>query len=105
MPRLARRHKVISIRVSGEEFDHLQRLCLTKGADSISELSRRAIRLFLLQENKYDTAELESRVSEMQVRIAALDQEVARVAHIIGLGRLETALQPEQMSQQAAGGL
>lgn len=94
MPRLNRRHKVISIRISGEEFDQLQNICVTKGADSISELARRAMRLFITQENKYDTAAIESRVNEMNLRISALDQEVARLSRLV-VATLENAARPQ----------
>src|SRR5260370_15225237 len=45
MPRLQRRSKVISIRLSREEYDQFQDLCIARGSDTISELARTAMKL------------------------------------------------------------
>ena len=89
MPRLNRRNKVISIRLSMEEYDQLQNLCVSKGADSLSELARAAMKLLLLQEKENGHAAIETRVKEMHSRVETLDREVARLATLIGLTRAE----------------
>jgi hypothetical protein len=87
MPRLTRRNKVISIRLSDEEFDQLQNLCVTKGAESISELARNGMKLLLSQETQSGPAAVESRVNQMQDRVTTLDREVARLSNVLGLAR------------------
>jgi len=91
MPRLNRRTKVISIRLSEEEYCHLQDLCVRKGADSISELARAAMKLLVSQEkeSESDKSEIESRVNEMHSRVSILDREVARLSSLMGIARLE----------------
>lgn len=91
MPRMNRRTKVISIRLSDEEFEQLQSLCTARGADSISELARNAMKLLLLQEKATENghAAIEVRVNEMHTRMTALDREVTRLSSIIGLPRVE----------------
>jgi Arc/MetJ-type ribon-helix-helix transcriptional regulator len=92
MPRLTRRNKVISIRLSNDEYDQLQTLCLSKGADSISELTRAAMKLLLAQEAEgHGHGQVESQVTEMQQRVTALDREVARLTSLMGLARMEEA--------------
>lgn len=89
MPRLNRRSKVISIRLSNEEYDQLQTLCASKGVDSISGLARTAMKVFMLQEHKNGKVAIESRVDEMHVRMSVLDREVARLTSLIGVARCE----------------
>jgi len=91
MPRLTRRNKVISVRVSYEEYSQLQNLCVAKGADSISELARNGMRLLLSQEKQSGPAVIESRVNEMQDRVTTLDHEIARLSNILGLSRTKEA--------------
>jgi hypothetical protein len=89
MSRLNRRTKIISIRLSNEEYGQLQNLCTLKGADSISELARAAMKLLMLQENGSDKVSIESRVNEMNSRMSTLDREVARLSNLMGIARLE----------------
>jgi hypothetical protein len=65
MPRFNRRNKVISIRLSTEEYTQLQNLCLSRGADSLSELARAAMKKLLLQESENGHGAIESRVNEL----------------------------------------
>ena len=92
MPRVSRRNKVVSIRLSDEEYDQLRQLCAVNAADNISELARRAMRLFLVQENVHEGAQgkvaIESRVDEIHARMSVLDREVERLCSAIGLARL-----------------
>jgi len=91
MPRLTRRNKVISIRLSNEEFDQLQNLCVAKGGNSISELARNGMKLLLSQEVQSGPAAMESRVNYMQDRVSTLDREVARLSNVLGLAKAKEA--------------
>ena len=90
MPRLNRRSKVVSIRLSAEEYDQLRSLCVTTGVGSFSELARAAMKKLLAQQEagSPDNA-VEARVSQMDVRVSALANEIARVSNMIGLARPE----------------
>ena len=89
MPRLNRRTKVVSIRLSGTEYDELLNFCVAKGADSISELARRAMKLLVHQENGHGAAPIESRVDEIHVRMTAMDREIARLSSLMGVTRMD----------------
>jgi Arc/MetJ-type ribon-helix-helix transcriptional regulator len=91
MPRLTRRDKVISIRLSNEEYDQLQTLCEAKGGNSISELARNGMKLLLSQEHQSGQATIESRVNYMQDRVMTLDREVARLTNVLGLAKAKEA--------------
>ena len=91
MPRLTRRDKVISIRLSNEEYDQLQNLCVARGGYSISELARNGMRLLLSQEIQTQPAAIETRVSLMQDRVTMLDREVTRLTHVLGLAKAKEA--------------
>jgi hypothetical protein len=104
MPRIFRRAKVVSIRLSNEEYGQLQNLCVARGTDSISELTRGALKMLAnLEKNNGEKsngeksngeksngqAGIESRVEMMDTRMRRLDREVARLSGLLGVGRLE----------------
>ena len=90
MPRLQRRSKVISIRLSREEYDQFQDLCVVHGSDTISALARTALKLLALNENGNGKAAIESRVNAMDARVSQLDREVAHLSELMGVARLES---------------
>lgn len=89
MPRIFRRTKVVSIRLSNEEYDQFLSLCVTRGTDSISELARAGLRMLANIEKSNGKAAIESRVEIMDTRMTQLDREVARLSNLLGVGRLE----------------
>lgn len=89
MPRLHRRSRVVSIRLSDEEYDQLRSLCANQGADSISELARAALKLLVVEHQSRGPA-METRVNEIDVRIDLLNREVARLSSKIGLSQEKT---------------
>ena len=89
MSRPNRREKVISIRVTTDEFNNLQNLCEAKGVGTISQLARVAMNLLARGEDGNGKVTVESRMTEMSDRMTALDREVARLSSHLGLGRLE----------------
>ena len=89
MPRLFRRTKVVSIRLSNEEYNQFLSLCVARGTDSISELARAALRMLANIEKNSGQAAIESRVEFMDMRMTLLDREVARLSSLLGVGRLE----------------
>jgi hypothetical protein len=89
MPRIYRRTKVISIRLSNEEYEQFQSLCVARGTDTISELTRTALKLLVVNEKSNGRAAIESRVENMDARMSQLDREVAHLANVMGVARLE----------------
>lgn len=92
MPGVSRRTKIVSIRLSHQEYDQLQRLCVSRGVDSISELTRAAMKLLIFQPNGNVNGDIASRVNEIHGRVSALDRELARLSTHLGLPRLEETL-------------
>jgi len=72
MPRLNRRTRVISIRLSDEEYEQLRDLCLSKGVDTISDLARSAMKHLIAREKGLESPVFATSVSE--VARAALQQ-------------------------------
>jgi hypothetical protein len=89
MPRIFRRTKVVSIRLSNEEYDQFVSLCVARGTDSISELARSALKMLANIERTDGKAAIESRVEVMDMRVTQLDREVARLSSLLGVGRLK----------------
>ena len=89
MPRLNRRSKVVSIRLSAKEYEELLNHCIAKGSDSISELTRRAMKMLVNQESRNAPAAIESRVAEIDTRMSVMDREISRLSNLIGVTRLE----------------
>lgn len=93
MPHVTRRNrrtKIVSIRVSSDEYSQLQNLCAIKGLDSISELARNAMKLLMLQESisgkpatENRVKEVDPRVRDIDARMSILDREVARLRQLV----------------------
>ena len=88
MPRL-NRIRVISVRLSNEEYDELQSLCIARGADTISELARTGMKLLLLNQKSEGHDAIEKRVDSIHALLSHLDREIARLSEILGVERLQ----------------
>lgn len=88
MPRL-NRIRVISVRLSNEEYDELQNLCIARGADTISELARTGMKLLLLNQKSEGHDAVGKRVESIDSRLSLLDREIARLSEILGVERLK----------------
>ena len=75
MPIIKRRTKIVSIRLLDEEYTQLLRLCQSRGARSVSDLARDA--MFGLMS---PASQLEGRVMELDARLLALRDEVAKLS-------------------------
>lgn len=94
MQRLSRRTKIVSIRLSQEEYTRLQGLVAARGVENLSELARTAMNHLLFQEhvNGYvGDGGIETRVNQMHARMSILDREVARLSDLMGVERLKEA--------------
>jgi hypothetical protein len=70
------RVRMVSFRLSEEEYDGLKNLCLSEGARSVSELARSTICRLLGSPNGSPVQTLEKRVQE-------LDQEIKRLSLLV----------------------
>ena len=85
------RVRMVSFRLSEEEYDTLQNLCLSEGARSVSELARSTVCRALGVSNGSPVVTLEKRVQE-------LDREIKRLSLLV-----ETTPRGNRR-RQAAGG-
>ena len=75
---LKRRSRMISFRVSEDEYAGLKNLCIDKGARSVSAMARDAVHR-LVTNHSWPNNQLETVVQVLQGRIEALDIEVKRL--------------------------
>ncbi|HYL72957.1 MAG TPA: hypothetical protein VEU96_02075 [Bryobacteraceae bacterium] len=80
------RSKMISFRLSAEEYEHFRELCLKQGIRSISEMARTAVNKLAQDPNAASaTIEfLESRVRSLEGQVQVLAFELRRFQHSVG---------------------
>ena len=72
------RSRMISVRLSEDEYSALRRLCSASGARSVSDLTRDAMRVLLKGASREDV--LESHMDEFTAQIRNLNQKIERLA-------------------------
>jgi hypothetical protein len=77
------RSRMISVRLSEEEYAALRRLCLVTGARSVSDLTRDAMRVLLNGANREDV--LGIHVDEFRSQMRSLDRKIEQLAADITL--------------------
>ena len=70
------RTRMVSFRLSAEEYERFRERCLTSGTRSVSEMVRTAINLFLEQPARVP---LEARVAELEGRLHMLAMEMKKI--------------------------
>ncbi len=80
------RSRMISIRLSEEEYAALMGLCSSTGARSMSELTRDAMRSILANNNRSPDSRLEGRLEEFHSQIARLERKLEELS-----ARMETS--------------
>ena len=78
----SRKTRLISLRLSEEEFEALKSLYSAHGAKSISEFARDAMQR-VISKKMDDKFALELKIQEMDGKLSILDGEVARLSQII----------------------
>lgn len=73
------RSRMISFRLTAEEYDRCRQLCYDQGLESVSEMARAAINLLLQQPTRAPQHVLESRVAELESRLHLLALELKRI--------------------------
>jgi|HubBroStandDraft_5_1064220.scaffolds.fasta_scaffold266038_2 Arc/MetJ-type ribon-helix-helix transcriptional regulator len=72
------RTRMISVRLSDDEYSALKALCLIRGARSVSDLTRDAVRSLLNRKEREDL--LSERLEEFGLQMKGLDQKIERLA-------------------------
>ena len=75
---LKRRSRMISFRVSEDEYAGLKNLCINRGARSVSDIARDAVHQ-MITTHTWPNNQLETVVQVLQGRIETLDSEVKRL--------------------------
>lgn len=82
MPDSTRKSKMISFRLSGEEFRRLQGACSKTGARSVSELARAAMQRIILEDD-FQPGSAESELFELKMKFTVLAAEVERLSRLV----------------------
>ena len=73
------RSRMISFRLTQEEYEKFRRVCFTHGIRSVSEMARAAINLLLQEPSRAPNEAIESRVAELEARVHMLFLELKRL--------------------------
>ena len=75
------RSRMISVRLSEDEYSALQQLCVATGARSVSDLTRDAMRALLNKQFRETTPS--GFIDEFRSRLCNLDQKVNDLAELV----------------------
>jgi predicted DNA-binding protein len=78
---LESRSKMISVRLTNEEYERFRELCFSHGIPSVSEMARAAINMLFSHPSRLPAETVESRLKELESRLQMLSQEVKKLAH------------------------
>ena len=90
MNALKRRSRMVSFRLSEEEYEGLKHICMTVGARSLSDIARDAVQRLLsngTEPKSYSDAQLRILYEKMD----ALDQEVKRLGALVDQSKMSAA--------------
>ena len=73
------RTRMISFRLTPEEYDKCRELCFTQGLRSVSDMARAGINLLLQRPEKVSHETLETRVNELEGRMHMLALEIKKL--------------------------
>ena len=93
---LRRRTRIVSFRISEEEYQDLVNLCAMRQARSLSDFARLAT--FSQFEAKTALGKPENTLREIYRKLGALDREVKRLAGLLEPQGLDPSLQPAESS-------
>jgi len=74
------RSRMISFRLTEDEYDRCRELCYSQGLRSVSEMARAGLNLLLEQPGRVAKEALEARVAELEGRLHMLSLELRRLA-------------------------
>jgi len=80
-----RRARILSIRVSDEEYIGLKRLCSASGARSVSDMAREAMRVLLSGATHEDT--LGTRMEEVYTQVRSISRKIEELSDRLSTAR------------------
>ena len=80
---LESRSRMISFRLTAEEYDRFRELCYSNGIRSVSEMARAAINTMLSKPIEDRKETLETRVSELESRVHLLSIEIKKLTNTL----------------------
>ena len=98
---LTRRTRIVSFRVSEEEYQDLVSLCLTRQARSISDFAR-LVTLGQFEVNGAD-GKADGALQQIHRKLGAIDREVRRLAELIEPQHFEGATEMAALKSSVAG--
>lgn len=93
---LKRKSRMISLRLSNEEYEALRSLYRVHGSRSVSEFARNAMQK-VIAETVSPAQSLDSRLNDLDLKMSSLDQEVARLVRLV-----ESRMSPSTRAADAA---
>ena len=83
-----RKSKIISIRISPEEYESLKNMYAASGRRSVSALAREAMQRIIYDANNGDagSADVDKRLRDLDARLNLLQRDVSRLSHIVSRG-------------------
>lgn len=83
MPVLVKRSKMVSVRLSHDEFEELKQVCESLGARSISDLARTAMHRLMNGGNGAQAVGLEAQVHMLGEKVTRLQRELAELRGLV----------------------
>ncbi len=81
---LQSRNKVVTFRLTDEEFQQFKTLCAANGTRSVSEVARFAIESVIHGDIELPGAQLRAQVQQLDDKVAVLDRKVEDIAQRLG---------------------
>lgn len=80
---LSRRNRLITVRLTEEEYRNIYAMCVATGSRSVSDLARRAIRQMLDAGKEQSAVTLQGRMDVIEARLGSLAENVSRLMSLI----------------------
>lgn len=78
-----RKTRVVSFRLSQEEYEHLRQKSLAQGAHSVSDCARAAVLLLLADRTAAPADEFEAKIARLDEKMRQVEREVQRLARAL----------------------
>lgn len=95
------RSRMVTFRLSEQEYERFRELCFVRGIRSVSEMARLAINMLSQQPARVPREALEMRVAELEGRIHLLALEVKKLNAAGGLNGFGSAGELELVTAKA----
>ena len=93
------RNRMVSFRLTKDEYDRFRELCFTHGIRSVSELARLGLRLLLQQPERLPQESLQTRVAALEARFHMLSLQLKSENQ--GIVNKDAAIESLPLSQAA----